>query len=161
MHGKAFQKRRSAPINTTHRASKLAHLHSSLELMLRAKVDRYNLSKALAAKVIDADQKDAIREFMVASLSLEEELRERRICRILHPWLAQEKSQISVIAGEMVQVVEMMECGWWVVLKVDSNSEEVKEGAQNGGTIPGLCCDWRGEAKNTVNGGGNEVVIGS
>ncbi|GMH53646.1 hypothetical protein TrVE_jg10933 [Triparma verrucosa] len=129
--------------------SKYIAVHDALEEMVKRKLDKMKLQRALCAKNLTADQKEAVRAFMKAAVTEDGQHivieGDKNVCRVMHPFEAQDEWQMSVLAGETVFVRERLKSGWWAVARVDKSTRRILKGKKNSGILPGLCCDWSGK----------------
>lgn len=152
-HQKLWKKRKEKRSQSQTPRSKFMTVHALLEEMVKKKLERMELQKALCAKSLSADQREKVKLFMLeafdeimkdggggssSSLSNFEE----RICTVLHPHTKTDEWQISAQTGDIVYVKDVLKTGWIAVMRVDKNSMTVMGGKGNVGILPGICCDW-------------------
>lgn len=119
--------------------------------MVKRKLDKIKLQRALCAKNLTMDQKDAVRAFMRAAVTESSTGQDvviegdTNVCRVMHPFEAQDEWQMTVLAGETVFVKKRLQSGWWAVARVNVKEKKVMKGKGNSGILPGICCDWGGK----------------
>ena len=140
--------------------SKYLAIHGMLEEMVKMKLDKIKLQRALCAKDLSAEQREQVRTFFASAKQSDDGMDvlvegDKNVCRVLHPFVKEDEWQITLVAGETIFVKEKLPTGWWLVTKVDTQRKKVMKGKENTGIVPGMCCEWSSLRKH----GSNEEVI--
>ena len=115
--------------------------------MVKMKLDKIKLQRALCAKNLSVEQREQVRTFFASAKQSDDGMDvlvegDKNVCRVLHPFVKEDEWQISLTPGETVFVKEKLPTGWWLVTRVDKNGKKVMKGKENEGIVPGMCCEW-------------------